>query len=182
MAARNYSKLCRAYHTFFEGYKVPVGACYGRNKINNEEIFWVCSDYSGLKTGLLYVSLMKRAWKVNHNCTVQRTTWHTIIVPKSHVIYNQVYSILKTLGGIPKVTQYEAPYRIKISTSEHKDILAAVGRKNAQKDFNLRGGRPQSGDNADQGHVVSNQNSYWAIQKDMMRNVCNYGGDIYGRL
>lgn len=182
MAAKHYSKLCRAYHTFFEGYQVPVGACYGRILVCGEEWFWTCTDYSGIKTGQLHINFMKRQWLSNQDCHIAKMTWHTINVSKNHVIYKEVLVLLKSIGGIPKVTQYEPPRnRIKISASEHREIAATVGRKNAQRDFNLRGGRPQGGDNADKGAVISNQHSYWAIKKDMMRNVCNYGGDIYGR-
>lgn len=180
--AKTYSRLCQAYHTFFEGQQVPVGACYGRAKVYGEEWFWTCTDYSGFKTGQLHINFMKRQWLSNQNCHITRTTWHTIIVPKNHVIYKEVYVLLKALGGIPKVSTYVDPRKkIKISPSEHREILATVGRKNAQKDFDLKGGRPQCGDNADSGFAVSNQHSYWAIKKDLMRNVCNYGGDVYGR-
>ena len=173
--AKSFYKVCKAYHTFFEGYQVPKGACYGRSVINNEEIFWVCSDYSGLKTGLLHVSFMKRAWLVNSNCKIQHTTWHTMIVPKSHAIYVQIYSLLKTLGGIPKVTTYEPQRKNKLSVSDKKTI----GMRMPQSEYNIKCGRTHSVDNADQSHVISNYNSYWAIKKDVVRNVSNYGGNIY---
>lgn len=174
-----FTRLCKEYHTFFEGYQVPVGASYGRTLVCGEEWFWVVSDYSGLTKGNLLVHFMKKQWLSNQDCRVAKMTWHTCIVSQRCKIYKEVLSLCRSLGGVPKVGTYTNP-KYSLSRQDKRVVLSPITRKKAQADFVFRC-KPQGGDNADQSHCINNQSSYWSCQKDMMRNVCNYGGDIYGR-
>lgn len=179
--SRLFVRICKQSHTFFEGYKVPVGATYGRSIIYGEEWFWTCTDYSGLKSGKLHIHFMKREWLSNQSCHVARMTWHEILIGSNHEIYRQILSILRELGGIPKIKSYEPQRKVKMPLSEIKTI----GRRRAQvtQDSVFRVTNPSylSGYNLGSNTcpVVNNQNSYWENKHDVVRTTVNYGGNIY---
>lgn len=163
--SRNFVKLCKQYHTFFEGAQIPVGATYGRSIVSGEEWFWLCQDYSGLSSGKLKVQFMKRTWNHNQNCQVRRMTWYTINVGKTHEVYKEVKSVLSELGFIPKVTSYKNPKKnFKVSMDDKSALKLRASRPNPV--FRTK---PLGGDNADKSPAVRNYNSYWAIHKDMLR-------------
>lgn len=166
---KTFSRLCKRYHTFFEGFQVPVGATYGRCTIQNEEYFWVCTDYH-LYNGGVHIHYMKRSWRTNKERYVAVLQWYTMPIAKQHYIYKQIQCVLREFGGIPKVTQYQHPNTAKRAAKRaaQKTANIACGRKKAQSNFTFRC-RPQGGDNADLSAPIHNYNSYWSIGKDMVR-------------
>lgn len=115
--AKEYIKLCQSYNTIFEGYKVPVGALYGRTFVpyrdvtgmKSEYIFWMCKDFQKIKSGRLSVYIMKREWNNNSTCHVRNITWHKIAVGTSHPVFKQVYQYCLNIGYIPKVGSFKNP-------------------------------------------------------------------------
>lgn len=169
---RYFVRLCKEYHTFFEGYQVPVGAIYGRSCVNSEEWFWVCQDYSNPK--IYPIHYMKRTWACNGNKKVNKLVWHKINIGQTSPIYTQIKSILADLGYTPEIKSYRHPKSNRM-TLEDK---FTIGLKKSQGTYMFRT-RPLGGDNADKGAPVRNQSSWWAIKKDMVRTSVNYGGNIY---
>lgn len=107
--SRVFVRQCKEYHTFFEGYQVPVGAIYGRTKVCGEELFWVCDTPKEVNKSSMHVHFMKRSWNTNQSCKVNKITWHTMIVGKSHIIFAQVKSMCSC--GIPHVGTYKNPQK-----------------------------------------------------------------------
>lgn len=169
---RTFVKLCKQYHTFFEGYQVPIGAIYGRTYVCGEEWFWVCKDYSD---PMRYpVHFMKRTWNTNINKKVNKLVWHKIVVSVKSPIYSCIKNMLDDLGYIPAIGEYKHPKSNRM-TLEDK---FTIGLKKSQGTYMFRT-RPLGGDNADKGASVRNQSSWWAIKKDVVRTSVNYGGNIY---
>lgn len=112
---RDYTKVCRRYHTFFEGFQVPKGAIYGRIHTSEGEIFWVCDCPKMIKQSYIHVHIMKRTWNSNQDIPVSKMVWNKTALPKSHQISKNIRTACKELGGIPRVTTYSDPnQRIKI--------------------------------------------------------------------
>lgn len=166
---KSFTRLCKRYHTFFEGFQVPVGATYGRCRIIGEEYFWVCDDYH-VHNGNVHIHYMKRSWLINKQRYVACMQWYTMPISNQHKIYKQIQCVLREFGGIPKVTQYQHPNTTQRAEKRayNKAANIACGRKKAQSDFQYRC-RPQGGDNADMSHPIHNYNSYWSIGKDVVR-------------
>ncbi len=115
---KTYTKVATRYNTLFEGYPVKKGAIYGRALVpyiddilgrTNDYLFFVCDAPKTLKTGILYVHVMKREWNNNAVCSVKRITWHDIKVGTNHPIFSAVHEICAKIGGYPKVTTFTDP-------------------------------------------------------------------------
>lgn len=115
---KTYVKLCQSYDTIFEGYKVPVGALYGRTLVPyrdmdgalcNDYVFWVCKNFSKISSDKLVVYIMKRSWNNNSTCHVRNITWHNISVGRNHVIFKQILEYCTNLGMIPDVSTFKNP-------------------------------------------------------------------------
>ena len=150
---KKYIKIATEYETMFNGFRVPVGACYCKN--NNTR--FVCMDYSGLKTGELMV----------YQQTETNKRWEKICVDCHNWKYKEVLAIIKKLGYIPKVKTFRNPYcrmyvpGLRKVNYNYLNTGAGVGTL-------VR----QSHDNADHsggGSVIHNTESYWNIYKDMER-------------
>lgn len=113
-----YTKQCKAYDTIFEGFKVSVGAFYGRILVpytdgtsrSSDYVFWVCDNPKSIKTGILSIHIMKREW--GNNATVRdirKTVWHDVKVGKNHPIYQAVLTECHKLGGIPVIKTFKNP-------------------------------------------------------------------------
>lgn len=107
--SRAFVRQCKEYHTFFEGYRVPVGAIYGRTKVYGEELFWVCDTPKEINKDTMHIHFMKRTWNSNQSCRINKTTWHTMIINRKHIIFTQVNSMCSS--GIPHVGTYRNPQK-----------------------------------------------------------------------
>ena len=121
-----YTKVCTKYNTLFEGYAVPKGAIYGRALVpyidilgcTNDYLFFVCDAPKTLKTGMLYVHIMKREWNNNAVGSVKRITWHDVKVGVNHPIFTAVREKCAEIGGYPKVTTFTDPRKEAVKVAE----------------------------------------------------------------
>lgn len=117
---KEYTRICASHNTFFEGYKVPVGAMYGRTLvpyhntntfcIHNDYVFWVCDNFEGLKKGVLNVHISKKEWGFNDTCdNIHKIIWHDIKVGRNHPVYKHVLNACREYGSIPTVKTFKDP-------------------------------------------------------------------------
>lgn len=148
-----YTRIACKYETQFNGFRVPLGACYGRDR----DARFVCVDYTGINKGYLTVFSQEggRRWK---QVNIDRKDWR----------YKAVRSALSDLGYIPKVKTFKDPY---------KRIPGRPVERKVNYNFMPTGsGAGQlvrmSHDNADHsggGSNIHNAESYWTINVDMER-------------
>lgn len=98
--------VCRKYETTFVGYKVPVGAIYGKT---SDKTLFVCENPRDIKASAMHVHIMKRSWGNNADSSEKNIRWNYTVIPSSHEIFKLVKSACMELGFIPKVTSYYEP-------------------------------------------------------------------------
>jgi hypothetical protein len=136
---KGFTRLASEYHTFFEGFKVPVGALYGRCLDGKNELFWACTNYSGITTRQpLTIHIMKREWACNSKVEKQRYYWNTQKIGVAHIVYTTILDFLrKECGGkIPKVKTYIDPYYMSL----YKKINSVRKARNAERRMMLKNG------------------------------------------
>ena len=148
-----FTRIATRKETTFNGFSLPVGAIYGRNR--NER--FVCANYSGINKGNLILFVQN-----NNN-------WDREIVNKNDWRYKEIINVLRELGYIPKIKPHKDPY-----------IPDKPFERNANYNYTPTGsGAGQlirmKHDNADHsggGSVIHNPDSYREIFVDMVRRCC----------
>ena len=147
-----YTRLASKYETQFNGFKVPKGAIYGRNK----EQRFVCVDYLGIKSGKLKMFVQNGS------------TWTKQLVSKDDWRYKNVINILREIGYIPIVEQFRNPYK-KIPGKPYDRKTNYSYLPTGSGVAQLVRMRHDNADHSGGGSVISNGDSYRAINKDMER-------------
>ena len=150
-----YTRIASKYETQFDGFRVPLGACYGRD---HDERF-ICKDYTGINRGYLTI-LVKSG-----------TRWKSVNIDRHDWRFKAVTRSLHELGYIPKVGRFRDPY---------KRIPGRPVERKVNYNFTPTGsGAGQlvrmNHDNADHsggGSVIHNPDSYREIFVDMERRCC----------
>lgn len=142
------NEICTKSGTNIAGFKVPIGAIYGRRG----KCAYVCTDYTGFNTGSLSIFTK-----------TEKTRWRRVTYTSSSWQFQEVASVLSKLGRIPKI---------------YKDYGKIVGEPRLRKinykfqrsEGAVRSLIGQQTDNSDRGgHAVRNGDSYRSIHKDMIR-------------
>lgn len=148
-------RLCKEYNTIFYGFRVPIGAIYGKN---GNKLF-VCIDYSGIENGMLSI------FQNNHGSWIKNN-----VNNKSHQ-FKAIDELLSKMGFIPKVKSWENPDKKfgKVYGSPNLRKVSYNYTANNQGIGSLVRQRHDNADHSGGGSVIMNENSYYAIYKDMMR-------------
>jgi len=150
-----YTRIANKYETVFDGFKVPRGACYGRDHDNR----FVCKDYTGVNRGYLTVLVKSgRRWE---SVNIDRYDWR----------FKAVRTALSELGYIPKVQTFRDPYKYIPGRPVERKVNYAFSNTGSGVGQLVR----MNHDNADHsggGSVIHDPDSYRVLFVDMERRCC----------
>lgn len=94
---QKFTRMCEKHKTIFDGFRVPVGAVYGRNK----DARFVCLNFDKSRG---YLEIFEK----------KGTRWIKAKAYKNHWAYDEIVNLIQTLGYIPKVGTFYVPRRENI--------------------------------------------------------------------
>ena len=111
---KEYTKICTAYDTKFENFKIPVGALYGRCKVPYTEnfekrfeyVFWACIEpQKTISDKIFPVYIFKPSWASKR--------WKKVAIGQNHIIARNIFNACTINGGVPVVTTFKNVEAIK---------------------------------------------------------------------